>query len=163
MLEILSDLKISNCETRHCSVVSVGCPLYSDTQLIDSWQLWRGRAGDALDSVRQDRHYARKVALVTSVMVVILPPIWKLLSLISLMNLLFSLVISLKVRRDRTQYPPESTTGNDNSLHPLLVSLKLLSEAKRFSLDEIREETRSLRQITTLLTTAAVQGTVYSL
>ena len=106
MLEILSDLKISNCETRHCSVVSVGCPLYSDTQLIDSWQLWRGRAGDALDSVRQDRHYARKVALVTSVMVVILPPIWKLLSLISFINLLFSLVISLKVRRERTQYPP---------------------------------------------------------
>ena len=105
MLEILSDLKISNCETRHCSVVSVGCPLYSDTQLIDSWQLWRGRAGDALDSVRQDRHYARKVALVTSVMVVILPPIWKLLSLISFINLLFSLVISLKVRRKRTQYP----------------------------------------------------------
>ena len=105
MLEILSDLKISNCETRHCSVVSVGCPLYSDTQLIDSWQLWRGRAGDALDSVRQDRHYARKVALVTSVMVVILPPIWKLLSLISFINLLFSLVISLKVRRERTQYP----------------------------------------------------------
>ena len=105
MLEILSDLKISNCETRHCSVVSVGCPLYSDTQLTDSWQLWRGRAGDALDSVRQDRHYARKVALVTSVMVVILPPIWKLLSLISFINLLFSLVISLKVRRERTQYP----------------------------------------------------------
>ena len=109
MLEILSDLKISNCETRHCSVVSVGCPLYSDTQLIDSWQLWRGRAGDALDSVRQDRHYARKVALVTSVMVVILPPIWKLLSLISFINLLFSLVISLKVRRERTQYPLKST------------------------------------------------------
>ncbi len=105
MLEILSDLKISNCETRHCSVVSVGCPFYSDTQLIDSWQLWRGRAGDALDSVRQDRHYAREVALVTSVMVVILPPIWKLLSLISFINLLFSLVISLKVRRERTQYP----------------------------------------------------------
>ena len=95
----------NNCETRHCSVVSVGCPLYSDTQLVDSWQLWRGRAGDALDSVRQDRHYARKVALVTSVMVVILPPIWKLLSLISFINLLFSLVISLKVRRERTQYP----------------------------------------------------------
>ena len=53
---------------------------------------------------------------------------------------------------------PESTTGNDHSLHPLLVSLQFLSEAKRFPLDEIREETRSLRQITTLLTTAAVQG-----
>ena len=116
MLEILSDLKISNCETRHCSVVSVGCPLYSDTQLIDSWQLWRGRAGDALDSVRQDRHYARKVALVTSVMVVILPPIWKLLSLISFINLLFSLVISLKVRRERTQYP-QTHTGCHHNRH----------------------------------------------
>ena len=112
MLEILSDLKISNCETRHCSVVSVGCPLYSDTQLTDSWQLWRGRAGDALDSVRQDRHYPRKVALVTSVMVVILPPIWKLLSLISFINLLFSLVISLKVRRERTQYPHYTLHGH---------------------------------------------------
>ena len=29
----------NNCETRHCSVVSVGCPLYSDTQLSDSWLL----------------------------------------------------------------------------------------------------------------------------
>ena len=66
MLEILSDLKISNCETRHCSVVSVGCPLYSDTQLTDSWQLGRRRAGDARDSRRQDRHYPRKVVLITS-------------------------------------------------------------------------------------------------
>ena len=98
-------------------VVSVGCPLYSDTQLIDSWQLWRGRAGDALDSVRQDRHYARKVALVTSVMVVILPPIWKLLSLISFINLLFSLVISLKVRRERTQYPLFSWSIKSHHLH----------------------------------------------
>ena len=40
-------------------------------------------------------------------MAVILPPIWNLLSLISLINLLFSLVTSLKVRRDRTQYPPD--------------------------------------------------------
>ena len=36
---------------------------------------------------------------------VILPPIWNLQSLISLIKLLFSLVIVLKVRRDRTQYP----------------------------------------------------------
>ena len=105
----------NNCETRHCSVVSVGCPLYSDTQLTDPWQLWRGRAGDALDSRRQDRHYARKVARIASVMAVILSPIWNLLSLISLINLLFSLIISLKVRRDRTQYPLKQTRISDHS------------------------------------------------
>ena len=134
MLEILSDLKISNCETRHCSVVSVGCPLYSDTQLIDSWQLWRGRAGDALDSVRQDRHYARKVALVTSVMVVILPPIWKLLSLISFINLLFSLVISLKVRRERTQYPHyigRTLVMTSFWQHLQLIALMMLKSVRR--------------------------------
>ena len=29
----------NNCETRHCSVGCVGCPLYSDTQLSYSWLL----------------------------------------------------------------------------------------------------------------------------
>ena len=57
---------------------------------------------------------------------------------------------------------PEFTTGKDHYFHSLRFSLQLLSEAKKCPLDEIREETRSLRQITTLLTTAAVQGTVYS-
>ena len=89
------------------SVLAVRCIQIPSSVTPDSWLLGRHRAGDGRDSVRQDRHYARKVALITSVMAVILPPIWNLLSLISLINLLFSLVMSLKVRRDRTQYPPQ--------------------------------------------------------
>ena len=71
--------------------------------------LARRHAGDVRDSRRQDRHYPRKVALITSVMTVILPPIWNLQSLISLIKILFSLVISLKVRRDRTQWPQQNS------------------------------------------------------
>ena len=44
-------------------------------------------------------------------LVVILPPIWILLSLISVIKLLFSLVTVLKVRRDRTQYPRQNRVG----------------------------------------------------
>ena len=95
----------NNCETRHCTaVLAVRC-IQIPSSLTPDCLLGRRRAGDAMDSRRQDRHYPRKVALITSVMAAILPPIWILQSLISLINLLFSLVISLKVRRDRTQYP----------------------------------------------------------
>ena len=87
------------------SVLAVRCCIQIPSSVTPDWLLGRRHAGNALDSRRQDRHYPRKVALITSVMAVILPPIWNLQSLISLIKLLFSLVMSLKVRRDRTQYP----------------------------------------------------------
>ena len=106
MLEILSDLKypIVRNATAVLSVLAVCC-IQIPSSLTPDCLLGRRRAGDAMDSRRQDRHYPRKVALITRVMAGILPPIWILQSLISLINLLFSLVISLKVRRERTQYP----------------------------------------------------------
>ena len=48
------------------SVLAVCCCIQIPSSVTPDWQLGRRHAGNALDSRRQDRHYPRKLALITS-------------------------------------------------------------------------------------------------